>query len=485
MCETLNIMNTTHRPTNGYGRTARQRKRKKTLNPKNSDDQERYYDLLKSMKKEFGFKNKSLSPFVFEDTGRGMMAKRTICEGDVILSIPQAAMVGVNSAFNHSNFAQSIATVCHSIHDGLKLSGIQVLCIFLIEEKRKLDKNKPNSTWGYYVKVLPQTFTHPLYWEMEELHTLPKQLQICVNKTIDCVKQQFKELNEMIKKLKLGSDLNFHEEISWIEYRWAWCCVNTRCVYSTHDDPAMLKCCYQSSAADNYFLVPYLDLLNHSNEVNTKAEFNNTNKCFELKTHCKFKRFTQVFISYGALSNSTLLIEYGFVCDTPNKHDVVSLDVGHVLSFIRYSVKKPTTPSSSLLNQLKKYGLDKGLAFTIHGPSWTLVQCVVLAVVCCNMNINQISKMCLQLMQKSISMNKFPNAVNSMTTSTNILQNLCAELTKATQERMKQCQTMNKTPHIELVLKLWKIHLEILETSFQEITTKQIIGVCFNDSDDK
>nr|XP_002130734.1 SET domain-containing protein 4 [Ciona intestinalis] len=472
-------------PTNGKGRTARQRTRKKTQNPKNFVAQEIYYDLLKSMKREFGFKNKSLAPFVFKDTGRGMMAKTRICEGDVILSIPQAAMVGVNSAFNLSKFAQSISSVYHSMHDGLKLSGIQILCIFLIEEKRKLGKNKPSSTWGYYVKVLPQTFTHPLYWEMEEIHTLPKQLQICVNKTIDCVKQQFKELNEMIKKLKLGSDLNYHEEISWIEYRWAWCCVNTRCVYSTHDDPTIMKCCYQSSAADKYFLVPYLDLLNHSNEVNTKAEFNNTNKCFELRTHCKFKRFAQVFISYGALSNSTLLVEYGFVCKTPNKHDVVALDVGHVLSFIKYSVKTAICPSNSLLNQLKKYDLDKGLAFTIHGPSWTLIQCVVLAVMTCNMNNNQISKICLQLMQKSISMNEFPNAVNSLTTATQILQNLCAELTKATQERMKQCRSMNNTSHIELVLKLWQIHLEILETSLQEISTKKIINVCFNDCDEK
>uniref|UniRef100_F6PI16 SET domain-containing protein n=3 Tax=Ciona intestinalis TaxID=7719 RepID=F6PI16_CIOIN len=234
-----------------------------------------------------------------------------------------------------------------------------------------------------------------------------------------------------------------------------------------------------------YFLVPYLDLLNHSNEVNTKAEFNNTNKCFELRTHCKFKRFAQVFISYGALSNSTLLVEYGFVCKTPNKHDVVALDVGHVLSFIKYSVKTAICPSNSLLNQLKKYDLDKGLAFTIHGPSWTLIQCVVLAVMTCNMNNNQISKICLQLMQKSISMNEFPNAVNSLTTATQILQNLCAELTKATQERMKQCRSMNNTSHIELVLKLWQIHLEILETSLQEISTKKIINVCFNDCDEK
>lgn len=58
-----------------------------------------------------------------------------------------------------------------------------------------------------------------------------------------------------------------------------------------------------------------------------EAAFNKNNNCFEIKTYNSFRKYDQVFISYGAHSNTHLLMEYGFILPD-NPHDVYELDYG-------------------------------------------------------------------------------------------------------------------------------------------------------------
>jgi hypothetical protein len=57
------------------------------------------------------------------------------------------------------------------------------------------------------------------------------------------------------------------------------------------------------------------------------AAFNKSSNCYEIKTHKSYKKYDQVFISYGPHNNIHLLLEYGFILpDDP--HDVYEIDFG-------------------------------------------------------------------------------------------------------------------------------------------------------------
>ena len=69
-----------------------------------------------------------------------------------------------------------------------------------------------------------------------------------------------------------------------------------RCVYSDHETPQFDF--LLPTAADNYYLVPFLDLLNHSSDAKVKAAFNSTNNHFEITTYKTCKSHNQVGILF-------------------------------------------------------------------------------------------------------------------------------------------------------------------------------------------
>jgi hypothetical protein len=57
------------------------------------------------------------------------------------------------------------------------------------------------------------------------------------------------------------------------------------------------------------------------------AGFNDKTGCYEIRTLKKYKKYDQVFISYGCHDSYHLLVEYGFTLpDNPN--DAVAMDFG-------------------------------------------------------------------------------------------------------------------------------------------------------------
>ncbi|ELW67864.1 SET domain-containing protein 4 [Tupaia chinensis] len=104
---------------------------------------------------------------------------------------------------------------------------------------------------------------------------------------------------------------------------WAWCTVNTRAVYLRHRQRECL-----SAEPDTYALAPYLDLLNHSPNVQVKAAFNEETRCYEIQAASNYRKYEEVFICYGPHDNQRLLLEYGFV-STHNPHACVYVSAGY------------------------------------------------------------------------------------------------------------------------------------------------------------
>jgi hypothetical protein len=69
---------------------------------------------------------------------------------------------------------------------------------------------------------------------------------------------------------------------------------------------------YDKNGEKESGLVPYADLLNHSEEPNTYWYFNDENNCFEVIATKDIPSHSEIYDSYGSKNNIDLIMYYGF-----------------------------------------------------------------------------------------------------------------------------------------------------------------------------
>ncbi|RUS86090.1 hypothetical protein EGW08_006110, partial [Elysia chlorotica] len=146
--------------------------------------------------------------------------------------------------------------------------------------------------------------------------------------------------------------------------RWAWATVDTRSVYlCTEPHPALALDPEESNVA----LAPFLDLLNHTDTAQVTAEVNLKSQSYEITTGDGFKKYDQVFISYGAYNNTKLLINYGFVLPQ-NVHNTYAFTVDKLVSCMPASCGHIERKRSIL----GEANLQRNLVCSVDGMSWSL-----------------------------------------------------------------------------------------------------------------
>lgn len=340
------------------GRTFRKRRKKKSRINQNSEinqETEEKYNVLCKWMGQYGYKpSKKLKSKYFQDTGRGLMTKEKIVSGDTILCIPEKLLITPEVVLK-SELGKSIKKYCS------KASGHQVLSVFLMFEKAKGEA----SEWHHYIKTLPPVFDIPAFFGMQCLSIIPSFIQERALKQIEMVKQSYDNLKVLFKYLEqLFPFIN--GKCDFNAYKWAWCVVNTRCVF--------IDCfkdnCVGKSCSFHLALAPFLDLLNHNIEIQVQAGFNNENKHYEIISLCNFKKYSQVFINYGSHDNCTLFLEYGFVIPD-NFNDSIPFTIDDIM----LAYKQCQFPSQSVDSKLKfilENNLMKNLVCSCDGLSWNL-----------------------------------------------------------------------------------------------------------------
>ncbi|KAM7128560.1 SET domain-containing protein 4 isoform 2-T2 [Ciconia maguari] len=302
------------------GRTGRKRRRKHLqsfMDGVNCSCKLEYIKLKKWLK-DRGFEDSNLRPAQFWDTGRGLRTTKALQAGDLIISLPEKCLLTTGTVLS-SCLGEYIMKWKPPV------SPLIALCTFLIAEKHAGEK----SLWKPYLDVLPKTYTCPVCLE----HDVPL----------------FAE--------NTGTIFNY----SALE--WAWCTINTRTIYMKHSQ----RECF-SLEPDVYALAPYLDLLNHSPNVQVKAAFNEQTRSYEIWTNSQHKKYKEVFICYGPHDNQRLLLEYGFVAiDNPHSSVYVSSD-----TLLRYFPPLDKQRKAKL-SILKDHDFLENLTFGWDGPSWRLL----------------------------------------------------------------------------------------------------------------
>nr|XP_022292538.1 SET domain-containing protein 4-like [Crassostrea virginica] len=329
-----------------YGRTKRIRRRKQANTGKIVISKE-IIALSRWMKHEsrkHGFRWKChLCPSHFSETGRGMMTKQSLSCGDLLVSIPKQLLITVETVL--------MSAIGGKIKGkNLKLSSQQLLSLFLLQEKSKGVK----SFWFPYISVLPKS--HDTYGDFSarEMYLSPPKLRAQAQNRITDMKQAYREV--------LDSSLG--EAILYEDFVWAWFCVNSRSVYYRSAGSEFVR-----EDGNNLALAPYLDLLNHSGGAQVEAGYNEKRGCYEIRTLNPYKKYNQVFISYGNHDNYHLLVEYGFTLPE-NPNDVVQVDYDDVLEaaeavFVSNMEKKQEV--------IAQHNLHRKLSCSLEGLSWNLL----------------------------------------------------------------------------------------------------------------
>ncbi|XP_066563096.1 SET domain-containing protein 4 [Amia ocellicauda] len=299
-----------------------------------------------------GFNSKYLIPAHFPGTGRGLMTTQPIKAGDLIISLPEKCLLTTTTVLG-SPLGQYIKRWKPPV------SPLMALCTFLISERHLEAK----SLWKPYIDVLPKVYTCPVYFSQEVVNLLPGTLRKKAFEQRDTVQELYLSSFMFFKSLQPLFSQSVEDVFTHDAMRWAWCSINTRTVYMKHPQSEFL-----SREADVYALAPYLDLLNHSPEVQVEAAFNEKTRCYEIRTGPGCRKYEQAFICYGPHDNQRLLLEYGFIAKG-NPHSVVYIDRDALQSCLTRGDKQLTQK----LLLLKENNLLENLTFGLDGPSWRLL----------------------------------------------------------------------------------------------------------------
>ncbi|KAL9866692.1 SET domain-containing protein 4 isoform 3-T4 [Geothlypis trichas] len=296
------------------GRTGRKRRRKhlKSFMDGVNCSHKLEYIKLKKWLKERGFEDSNLRPAEFWGTGRGLMTTKALQAGDVIISLPEKCLLTTSTVL-------SSCLGGHIEQWKPPVSPLLALCTFLIAEKHSGQK----SPWKPYLDVLPRTYTCPACLQPDVINLLPQPLKHKAQEQKMMIQELFTSSKAFFSSLQPLFAESTGKIFNFGALQWAWCTVNTRTIYMKHPH----RDCF-SLEPDVYALAPYLDLLNHSPNVQVKAGFNEQTRSYEIWTNSQCKKYQEVLICYGPHDNQRLLLEYGFVAmDNPHSSVYVSADI--------------------------------------------------------------------------------------------------------------------------------------------------------------
>ncbi|KAK6505329.1 hypothetical protein TWF481_007235 [Arthrobotrys musiformis] len=172
---------------------------------------------------------------------------------------------------------------------------------------------KEQSQFWPYIRLLPETFDTPLYFDDDEMERLAGT-NLGAGDVVSR-KQLWTEEWESGCQLLNDGDVENSQEYTWDLY------LRAATIYTSRSFPSKLVGVAGSAPADKNasnpddtsfpVLIPLVDILNH--KPNTKIIWEPTPTLFSLKIPETLPAGSQVFNNYGPKGNEELLMGYGFV----------------------------------------------------------------------------------------------------------------------------------------------------------------------------
>ncbi|ALC43335.1 CG33230 [Drosophila busckii] len=353
------------------GRTQRQRKRHSSAAA--SDALGPLYSELHKR----GWRNETqLSATDFPQTGRGLCSKKLSFEaGNELIRLPAECLISIATMEADEQFK---ALFDKELFDkDARISCQALLACYLMHLKHSC--SVASSSWSAYLETLPSSYTTPYFCTIPELQCLPEALL----ERIVAQNRQIREYYAVLKQLMLNKSCadcgqSFCEQLWELpEFKLCYFAVNTRSVYlNARLLPAASKHFQQLLSGDcNLALAPFLDLFNHTHQVQTKAQLLGQDYVLTLQSlpQAKLKPYEQLFISYGALTNFKLLTEYGFYLEQ-NSQDYFEFSLHDIEQLIAHNKEFSTRDyHCNIFKFIRQHNLnDQMFVHLDDGPSHNL-----------------------------------------------------------------------------------------------------------------
>lgn len=320
-------------------------------------------DLVKDLKSKGWMNENHLEPAQFPRTGRGVFSKRAIDSTEALISIPYNALITLTTIEHDLEFKTLFNNDTTPLKG--KLSFQSLLAIYLLYRKH-------HHPCDPYIRSIPISFTNPFFCTKQELLVLPDNL---FERIVEQNKQIKDTLNLLLIALRENTcqccSLKYASEIFTSDaLKWAFFAVNSRSVFI---DPNSVKRLCQTKHFVHFLrdqpsmaLAPFLDLFNHSDTVPANeseffvtktAQADTTQLRYTLRVSTSYRPYDQIFISYGTLDNTTLLLEYGFILPQ-NSHDCVRFAMSDIASFLEANARDRKPINSNKFRFIKENQLD-------------------------------------------------------------------------------------------------------------------------------
>lgn len=226
--------------------------------------------------------------YMFEKGSRGLYSKKNIKENEIIMRIPSKYIIHYSKVKN-KYISDKICNI-----NSLMASYLYVKSL------------KNESFWTPYLKSMPQSCDEYIYYYDKKKLSLLNNTSIMCKDTYNFKIHMKNIVNDckIIHKWLLEKDLLHEDHKKYNNF------------YPIFLKYRILVCSrifgYDKNGEKESGLVPYADLLNHSEEPNTTWYFNDKNNCFEVMATKNIDAGCEIYDSYGNKNNIELIMYYGF-----------------------------------------------------------------------------------------------------------------------------------------------------------------------------
>jgi protein-histidine N-methyltransferase len=305
-----------------------------------------------------------------DSAGNGLVAVREIKAEELLMQIPQAAMLctAVGRGAD-SPLARTLAT-----DPMLSATPSASLAVLLLHERLQGSK----SFFSPYIDVLPVAFSVPLCWSIDELAALQgTQVFSRALRGLRACAQQYCYIHALLQQQQQPVTGLPVSSFSYELYRWAFATVVTRqnrIYYRPTTAAAAAGDSTVEQLQDALALIPVYDMCNHAEGPMTTA-FDSDERCLVMTAMQDFAAGAEVTMFYGKRPNRELLLYSGFVVPD-SQHDSLPLDAAAAL--------KAADPLCKLkLSLLQKAGVSASAELCIDSsgaPSAQLLSFLRIAV---------------------------------------------------------------------------------------------------------
>jgi len=250
---------------------------------------------------------------------RGVIAERDIKEGELLIQVPEPALIGRRAA-------EADETFLFALNSQMRLlTPLQILAAFLLFECSK----GPASYWAPYLAQLPQSYTSFLSWKAQDIAAL--QVEHAVQEASESCRALLAEwLQAKPLLIALGVDRRWRTVSAW---QWAAATLASRTMHMPGEAAGVLT---PFGDLHNYLPPPPPHLptvpgvsgldLGHGGPAGD-GQFDEASREYRLHARGPVRHGDQVFLCYGVHTNLQLLEFYGFQLDD-NPHDMALLPAG-------------------------------------------------------------------------------------------------------------------------------------------------------------